>query len=64
MVQAQPWGLLSGWHSPPPVFADDRATYLGLAAAFTFFVRMFQTRFLPLRLRVLCLYFLVETASM
>ncbi len=57
MVQAQPWGLLSGW-------PDDRATYVGLAAFFTFFERIFQTRFLPFRFRVLRLNFLPETASM
>ena len=47
-----------------PPFADDRATYVGLAASFTFFERIFQTRFLLFRFRVLCLNFLRETASM
>ena len=47
-----------------PPFADDRTTYVGLAASFTFFERIFQTRFLLFRFRVLCLNFLRETASM
>ena len=47
-----------------PPFADDRATYLGLATAFTFFERVIQTRFLPFRFRDLRLYFLRGTASM
>ncbi len=37
---------------------------VGLAASFTFFQRVFQTRFLPFRFRVLRLNFLRETASM
>ncbi len=45
-------------------FADDRAPYLGLAAPFTFFERVIQTRFLPFRFRDLRLYFLRGTASM
>ncbi len=47
-----------------PAFADDRATYVGLAASVTFFQCVFQTRFLPFRCRVLRLNFLRETASM
>ena len=47
-----------------PPFADDRATYVGLAVPFTFFVRVIQTRFLPFRFRDLRLYFLRETSSM
>jgi hypothetical protein len=47
-----------------PPFADDHATYLGLAAPVTFFQRVFQTRFLPFRFRDLRLTFLRETASM
>ncbi len=41
-----------------PPFADNRATYVGLAASFTLFVRIFQTRFLLFRFRDLRLYFL------
>jgi len=51
------WAHHSAWYSPPP-FADDRATYVGLAASFTLFVRIFQTRFLLFRLCDLRLYFL------
>ena len=54
--------LAVGFGSPP--FADDRADYLGLAAPLTFFQRVFQTRFLPLRFRDLRLTFLREASSM
>ncbi len=47
-----------------PPFADNRATYVGLAAPVTFFQRVCQTRFLPFRFRDLRLIFLRETASM
>jgi len=63
-VREQPSGLLSGWYSPPPPFADGRATYLGLAALVTFFQRVFQTRFLLFRFRDLRLTFLRGTGSM
>ncbi|MEE8285674.1 MAG: hypothetical protein V3R72_03175 [Gammaproteobacteria bacterium] len=53
------WG---GIRRPP--FVDDRATYVGLAASFTFFERVCQTRFLPFRFRDLRLNFLRGTASM
>ena len=50
-------------NSPPPVRGRPR-NYVGLAAAFSFFERIIQTRFLPLRFRDLCLNFLRGTASM
>ena len=45
-------------------FADDHATYLGLAAPLTVLVRVCQTRFLLFRFRDLRLNFLRVTASM
>lgn len=57
-------GLLGlGELGNPAIHADDLATYLGLAALFVCFQRVFQTRFLPLRFRVLHLIFLRETVS-
>ncbi len=46
------------------LFADDRATYVDLAAPLTVFVRVCQTRFLLFRFRDLRLNFLRVTASM
>ncbi len=43
---------------PIGTIPDDRATYVGLAASFTLFVRIFQTRFLLFRFCDLRLYFL------
>ncbi len=57
-------GSLSGQVFSARLFADNCATYVGLAAPFTVFVRVCQTRFLLFRFRDLRLNFLRVTASM